>query len=208
MSDSCCESTIDTSAMAARQRRVLIIVLCINLATFAMMVAGSWLSGSSALLSGTLDNLGDALTYALSLAVVGASAAAKARVALFKGALIMLAAIAVALQILWRTTHMDVPVATTMGAAAILNLLANGVCLLLLYPLRNTDLNMASMWECSRNDVFEGVAVAATAVAVGLVGAAWPDLVVATALLIMFLRSAWRVLSGAWRGMTPQHSNA
>lgn len=68
-------------------------VLMINVATFAMMVGGSLVSGSSSLLSGTLDNFGDALTYAFSLAVVGSGSVAKARVALLKGLLISAAAI-------------------------------------------------------------------------------------------------------------------
>ena len=84
----CCGSDLETQNLNQAQRRVLTIVMLINLVTFVGMVAASWLSHSSALLSGTLDNLGDAMTYALSLAVVGASVAAKAKVALFKGILI------------------------------------------------------------------------------------------------------------------------
>ena len=72
----------------------MLAVLAINVVTFVMMVTASYLSGSSALLSGTLDNLGDAVTYALSFAVVGASVQAKARVALFKGLMILGAAVA------------------------------------------------------------------------------------------------------------------
>ena len=106
----------------------------INVATFAVMVAGSVLSGSSALLSGTLDNLGDALTYALSMAVVGGSARAKARVAMVKGLLILGAALAVAAQIAWRLTELDAPVASTMSIAAVINLVANAICLKLLTP--------------------------------------------------------------------------
>ncbi|NNC64030.1 MAG: hypothetical protein HKN84_04540, partial [Gammaproteobacteria bacterium] len=72
MGDSCCQGELDARALQSGQRRVLIWVLAINIITFLMMVAGSVLSGSSSLLSGTLDNFGDALTYALSLAVIGA----------------------------------------------------------------------------------------------------------------------------------------
>ncbi len=198
MSDSCC-STVDVASLHGRQRRVLGWVFGINLATFAVMVAGSVLSGSSALLSGTLDNLGDALTYALSFAVVGASARAKARVALVKGFLILGAALAVAGQIVWRLTDLDVPVASTMSAAAALNLVANAVCLKLLTPYRDGDVNMSSSWECSRNDVIEGVAVIAAAGAVWLSDSPWPDLLVAVALLAIFLRSARRVLRSARR---------
>lgn len=198
MADSCCGGTVDLRAMQARQRRVLMIVLAINIATFAMMLAAAIYSGSSSLLSGSLDNLGDALTYLLSLAVIGASNRAKARVAVFKGLLILGAAVAVAVQIGWRLTHPGVPIFEAIGVAALLNLAFNGICLWLLTPYRHGDVNMGSAWECSRNDVYEGFAVLLAAVGVWLFDAGWPDLVIAAALLLMFLRSAWRVLSNAW----------
>ena len=200
MGESCGQREIDVLALQARQRRVLMVVMSINLATFAMMLAAALQARSTSLLSGGLDNFGDALTYALSLAVVGASARSKARVALFKGLLILSAAVAVGVQIAWRVAHPAVPLFETMGAAALLNLGANGVCLHLLSPYRRGDVNLASAWECSRNDVIEGLAVLAAAAFVWLVGAGWPDLVIASLLLVMFLRSALRVFGMAWRG--------
>lgn len=199
VTDSCCQTTLDTAALQKHQRRVLVIVLLINITTFAMMVISSFLSGSSSLLSGALDNFGDAVTYAISFAVVGATAVAKARVSLLKGLLIFSAAIAVGVQIVWRLVNPDVPVAETMGLAAMLNLAANLICLHLLTPFRHGDVNMASAWECSRNDVMEGVAVVLAATAVWAFGAGWPDILVAVGLLVLFLRSASRVLATAWR---------
>jgi Co/Zn/Cd efflux system component len=198
----CCDGCeVDTRALAKRQRRTLLIVLAINAVTFLMMVGASLLSGSSALLSGTLDNLGDAVTYGLSFMVVGASAAAKGRVAFIKGLLILGAAVAVAAQIGWRALHPGVPIVETMGAAAGINLAANAACLWLLTPYRSGDVNMASAWECSRNDVFEGVGVILTTVAVWALGSGWPDVIVAFVLLAIFLRSAVRVLGNARRAM-------
>ena len=200
MGDSCgCGSTVDIRALEAGQRRVLMIVLAINIATFVMMLSAAIYSGSSSLLSGSLDNLGDALTYLLSIAVIGASARAKAKVALLKGLLILGAAIAVAVQIGWRLAHPEVPIFEAIGIAALLNLAFNGICLWLLTPYRHGDVNMASAWECSRNDVFEGFAVLLAALGVWLFDAGWPDLLIAAGLLVMFLRSAWRVLRSAWR---------
>ncbi|MFC3715563.1 cation transporter [Luteimonas soli] len=197
MGDSCCSGTVDIRALEARQRRVLMIVLAINIAMFVMMLMAAIYSGSSSLLSGGLDSLGDALTYLLSLAVIGASGRAKARVALFKGVLILGAAIAVAIQIGWRLTHPGVPIFEAIGIAAMVNLAFNGICLWLLTPYRHGDVNMASAWECSHNDVWEGCAVLLAAIGVWLFDAGWPDLVIAAALLMMFLRSAWRVLRAA-----------
>lgn len=168
-----------------------------------MMIIAAMMSGSSSLLSGALDNLGDAVTYALSFAVVGATSTARARVAFFKGFLIMGAAIAVAVQIGWRVFHVETPIFETMGIAAILNLAANLLCLRLLYPYRHGDVNMSSVWECSRNDVMEGFAVIAAALAVWTFGSGWPDIAIAIALLILFLRSATRILRAAWREVQP-----
>ena len=202
MADDCCRSTIDVASLASRQRKVLAWVFGINVATFIGMVTASVLSESSALLSGTLDNLGDALTYALSIAVVGASTQVKARVAFLKGLLILGAALAVAAQIGWRLTDLDAPAAGTMSVAATLNLAANSVCLWLLSPYRTGDVNMSSSWECSRNDVIEGFAVIGAAAAVWLFDSGWPDIVVALILLAIFLRSAARVLRNAWLELT------
>jgi Co/Zn/Cd efflux system component len=200
MSECCgCGKVVNVAAMQARQRRVLRIVLAINLATFAMMVFAAWYSRSSSVLSGGLDNLGDALTYALSLAVVGASRRAKARVSFFKGLLILAAAVAVGAQIAWRLWNPAVPLFEGMGIAAVLNLGANYVCLRLLSPYREGDVNLASAWECARNDIYEGFALVAATLLVWIFGAGWPDLLIAIALLIMFLRSASRVLGASLR---------
>ena len=199
MGDACCGNSPNIALLEAKQRRVLTIVMLVNIGSCGMMLAASLYSGSTSLLSGTLDNFGDALTYLLSLLVVGASLRAKARVAMVKGLLILGAAVAVGVQIGWHLRNPGTPVFEAMGAAALVNLGLNGLCLWLLMPFRNGDINLASAWECTRNDVFEGCAVLAAAAGVGLFSSGWPDLVVAVALLVLFLRSAWRVLSSAWR---------
>jgi Co/Zn/Cd efflux system component len=199
VSDSCCQGHIDVAVLNAKQRRILIIVLVINAITFLMMIFAANISGSSSLLSGALDNFGDAMTYVLSLFVVGAGLAAKARVAMFKGLLIFGAALAVAYVIGLRILHPETPVFETMGIAAFINLAANLLCLWLLTPYRNGDVNMSSAWECSRNDVSEGIAVIAAALAVWMFGSGWPDLIIAIGLLLLFLWSATRVIHRAWQ---------
>ena len=72
---------------------------------------------------------------------------------------------------------------------------------MLLTPHRSDDVNMASVWECSRNDVFEGFGVIATALLVYWTGSAYPDLIVAVLLLGLFTRSAVSMGRTAWRAM-------
>jgi Co/Zn/Cd efflux system component len=198
----CCGCEVEVRRLQGRQRRVLWVVLAINAVTFVGMVAASVHAGSSALLSGALDNLGDALTYGLSLLVVTASLRAKARVALFKAALILLAALLVAGSIAWRLfVDPAVPVFATMGWAGSVNLAANLACLWLLRPHRHGDVNLASAYECARNDIADGLAVLAASAGVWWTGGRWPDLVVAALLLAVFLRSALRVFRAAHRAL-------
>ncbi len=201
MKDNCCQYNFDSSTLNQKQRLVLKIVLIINAATFLMMVIAAKFSGSSSLLSGALDNFGDALTYALSLSVIGAATFVKARVAMFKGLLILCSALMVAYVIIMRLLHPETPIYEAMGLAAILNLAANLICLWLLTPYRNKDVNMSSAWECSRNDVAEGLAVIVAALAVWIFNSGWPDVVIAIGLLIMFSRSAIRVIQNAWQDL-------
>jgi Co/Zn/Cd efflux system component len=201
MSDSCCGGDLGGKALQAGQRRVLRIVLAINIATFLMVVGAAIYSGSSSLLSSALDNFGDALTYALSLAVVGGTLANKSRVAFVKAALIMAAAIVVAGRIVWGVANPGVPIVEVMSVACVLNLIANIICLRLLTPYRHGDVNLASAWECSRNDVFEGLSVFVAAAGVWLFASPWPDLIVAAILLILFGSSAVRVFRAALLGL-------
>ena len=164
---------------------------------FAVILGAAFYSHSSALLSDSLDNLGDALTYGLSLYAVSRGAVTKARVALFKGGLIFLAAGLVVVYIIQRLMNPVLPSFEVMGIFSLAGLLANGACLLLLWRHRHEDINMSSVYECSRNDIAANLSVMVAAFGVWVFGAGWPDLVVATLLAVLLLTSAARVIRGA-----------
>lgn len=194
----CCEDkACAIEALQQRQGATLKVVLGINAVMFVVVLAAGILAASTALLADSLDNLGDALTYGLSLYAVSRGARSKARVALFKGVLILGAGLFVLGQVIYRIMVPAVPVFEAMGAVSILALIANGICLALLWKHRREDINMSSVWECSRNDIAANLAVMVAAAGVWLVQAGWPDLAVGFALACLFLRSAVRVLSGA-----------
>lgn len=199
MMSGCCDNGCEITARNERQRSTLKWVLGINALMFVVIVAAALYAGSTALLSDSLDNLGDAITYALSLYAISLGDRAKAKVALFKGLLILAAALAVAGQIAWKLAHPAVPIFEAMGAFSLLGLAANGICFWLLWQHRHEDINMSSVWECSRNDIASNIAVFVAALGVWLTGAAWPDLLVAAALVALLLRSAIRVISSARR---------
>ncbi len=196
---SCCDGEFSEEALRGRQRGTLRIVLAINAVMFLVIVAAALYASSSALLADSLDNLGDALTYGLSLFAVSQGARAKARVALFKGALIFLAACGVAGQIGYRLFVPAMPVFEVMGLFSLIALAANSVCFYLLWRHRDEDINMSSVWECSRNDIVANLSVFAAAGAVWLTGSRWPDIAIALLLVLVLLRSAFHVSTSAWQ---------
>ena len=201
---SCCENNCALEALRTRQKSTLIKVLWINAAMFAVIVVAALYAKSTALLSDSLDNLGDALTYALSLYVVSRSVEAKARVDLFKGGLIFLGASVVVAQVVWKLIHPVVPAFELMGAFSLIGVTANGICLWLLWRHRGDDINMSSVYECSRNDIASNLSVFVAAVGVWVFESGWPDIIVASCLAMLLLRSSARVLLGAVQELRQQ----
>lgn len=199
MSDCCGDKECAIEALNARQSATLKIVLAINAVMFVVELGSGLLARSTALLSDSLDNLGDALTYGLSLYVVSRGARSKARVALFKSGLIMAAGLFVLGQVIYGVLNPGVPVFETMGVVSLLALAANATCLALLWKHRAEDVNMSSVWECSRNDIASNIAVFAAAGAVWVTHSGWPDLAVGFALACLLLRSAIGVSTSAFR---------
>ncbi|NCO53362.1 MAG: cation transporter [Deltaproteobacteria bacterium] len=193
----CCDDNCAIDALRVRQRGTLRIVLGINGVMFLVIAVAALYGKSTALLADSLDNLGDALTYGLSLYAVSRSGAVKAKVALFKGGLIFLAACAVLAQLAYKFFVPSVPIFEVMGAFSLLGLIANSLCLYLLWRHRHEDVNMSSVWECSRNDIASNVSVFVAAGAVWLTGSGWPDIFVALGLAWLLMRSSIRVLLSA-----------
>ena len=88
-----------------------------------------------------------------------------------------------------------------MGVIGLVALLANGLCLLLLTRHRNDNLNMSSVWLCSRNDIIANTSVLVAAGLVSLTHSILPDLAVGLLLTVVFAKSAGTVLSQSWRQM-------
>lgn len=198
----CCEDkACAADVLAERQSATLKVVLAINAVMFVVELAAGVIARSTALMSDSLDNLGDAATYGLSLYAVQRGASAKAKVAIFKAVLIMAAGLFVLGHVLYRLAVPADPIFETMGAISVLALAANAVCLALLWKHRREDVNMSSVWECSRNDIASNIAVMCAAVGVWLTQSRWPDILVGALLALLFLRSGLRVLNEARRAL-------
>jgi Co/Zn/Cd efflux system component len=204
---SCCGNNCAIEKLRERQRGTLKAVLVINIVMFVVIVWSAFYGKSTALFSDSLDNLGDALTYGLSLYTVSQSTTAKAKVALFKGGLIFIGACVVLVQIIQRSIVPVIPSYEIMGIFSLVGLAANSLCLFLLWKHKSEDINMSSVWECSRNDIASNLSVFIAAGAVWFFESGWADIIVASCLVILLLNSSFRVISSALNELQGAHQH-
>ena len=201
MSADCCGQGATFGGLSADYKRRLWLVIAINASMFLVEMAAGALAGSQALQADALDFLGDATTYGISLAVIGASIQIRARAAMLKA----LSLTAMALWVLGSTAHhvliLGVPRAEVMGVIGILALAANAASVLILIRYKDGDANVRSVWLCSRNDAIGNVAVMLAALAVWGTATRWPDLLVAAIMAGLFLNSSIRILRQSFQEM-------
>ena len=192
--DSCCkDKTCALEKLRERQTATLRVVLLLNAAMFIVEFIAGLLAGSVAVLADSLDMLGDALVYGFSLYVVARGPVWKARAAVAKAAVMGLFGAFVLGQVLYKIAYPQLPTFETMGVIGALALAANGICFALLWRHRAEDINMHSVWLCSRNDLIANTSVLAAAVGVWAMGSPWPDIAVGALICILFLRSGFVV---------------
>jgi hypothetical protein len=174
MADACCSSKRDTIAELGRkaeQRRVLIIVMLINLAMFVVEFGGGVVAflcldggfGRHVRRRGGL--CAQSLCIASGCALGGGAALAK-------GGIILAFGVAVIFEIADKIANGVPPASGLMLGVGSAALVANLICLALLWRFRRENVNMSSTFECSRNDVASNVGVLAAAGLVGLTGSA------------------------------------
>lgn len=200
MSVSCCDSACASqTSVSPRYRKALWVALIINAAMFAVEIVGGLKSGSVSLFADAVDFAGDAANYGISLAVLSMGLAWRSRAAMVKGLSMAAFGLFVLAKTGWAAINGIPPEPITMGAIAVLALLANGSVALMLYAFRDGDANMRSVWLCSRNDAIGNVAVILAAAGVFGTGSGWPDLVVALIMASLALSSGVTVTRQASR---------
>jgi Co/Zn/Cd efflux system component len=202
MSDNCCQAKgCELSKLKKQQAKVLWAVLFINLGMFVVEFGAGIRANSLSLTGDSLDMLGDALVYASSLYVINKGSKAQAGSAFFKGSIMFLLAIAVFARAIHQLFVGATPETNIMSTVGLVALFANLLCLLLLTRHRKDNLNMSSVWLCSRNDIIANTSVLAAAGLIFLTHSPLPDLAVGLLLTFVFAKSAGQVLSQSWREM-------
>ena len=197
MSAHCCDHDHGAASASPVYRRVLWVALAINLTMFAVEIGAGFAAQSASLLADSLDFLGDAANYGISLLVIGLALRWRARASLVKAATMGAFGLWVAATTIQHALAGTLPAAPMMGAVGVVAFAANFGVALLLWRWRDGDSNMRSVWICTRNDAIGNLAVIAAALGVFGSGSGWPDYLVATIMSSLALWGAATIIRGA-----------
>ena len=146
--------------------------------------------------------LGDALGYGSSIFVIYKSQYAQARVALLKGLIMLGFAFIVLVRGLYQLYNWSIPLHQTMSSIGILALVANLSCLFLLTRHRKDNLNMSSVWLCSRNDIIANSSVLVAAFITVIYSSPVPDILVGFLLTFVFTKSSLKVIKASQKELS------
>lgn len=161
------------------QRTALIKVFAINSLLAASLFVAGLIADSTALIANALDNLSDALTYAVSYFAVNRAQRWKAAAAAITGVMLLVLAAGVLVEAWQRYEDGSEPMGWVMVIMAILAVLLNAWCIRILRPRRSEDVNLRAAWTMSLNDFASNLGIIAAGAAVAWLGTNWPDLMLA-----------------------------
>lgn len=201
MSAHCCHDKgheLERIALHKDIRRVLVVVMMLNLMMFVLEFGAGLVANSAALMADSVDMLGDGLVYGISLYALDRSLRWRAGSALLKGGFILVLGLGVIVEIVLKLIWGEPPVTGLMLLFGSMALVVNLCCVGLLWPYRRHDVNLSSTFECSRNDVLANLGVLAAAGLVAVTRSPWPDAAIAAIIAFLFIRSAIGVIREAW----------
>ncbi len=200
------EHNLDASQAA--DRRILWLVLLINLGqALAGAGVGVWAS-STALIGAALDNLADASVYGVSLYAVGRAATIKVRAARLSGWLLIGLAVVLFVEVLRRFFGGEEPIGPAMMAVAAVNAALNLVCLRLLRRHRGEDVNFKASAIFTSNDSIVNLAIVLSGALVLWLDSNLPDLVLGLVVSAIAANGGREILSEAAEAAEDARSEA
>lgn len=185
--------------VSRKHRRSLFIVLWIHAFMFFVVLAAAIYADSSALLADSLDFIGDAGSYALSIYVMSRGVLIRAASAILKAVVMLMFGMPMMVYTLLRFNTDVIPDPTIMNISGLLGILAHLVCIYFLVNFRKGDSNLLSVWICTINDLISNILIVIASILITFTNSVVPDIVAALIIITIALYGACVILITALR---------
>ena len=176
------------------EARTLKILLAINFSMFLFEIVLGLISESTGLLADSIDMLADAFVYGISLYAVSRSSIMKNRAAVFSGIFQIVLAFSCLFEVIRRFIFGSEPMSFFMISVASIALIANTVCLFLVYQHKDGGVHMKASWIFSANDVIVNIGIILAGIMVYVTNSRYPDLIIGGIIALIVLRGAFQIL--------------
>ena len=188
-----CETKIENH----EERRILILLLCINAFMFFVEITLGVLSDSASLIADSIDMLADATVYGVGLYAVGRSALIKINAAQFSGIFQVVLGVSILFDVIRRLVWGSEPESSIIVLVGIVALLANIICLKLISKYRKGEIHMRASWIFSKNDVIANLGVIGGGGLVYILDSRYPDLIIGVLISIVVIRGGIQIIKDA-----------
>jgi cation diffusion facilitator family transporter len=188
------DEALPDAAHESAEGGALRLLLIINATMFVVEMVAGWIGESTGLLSDSLDMLADAIVYGVALWAVGRAASSQRLAASISGWFQMTLALGVLFEVGRRFAYGSDPEAPIIMGTALVALVANVASVAILHRHREGGVHMKASWIFSTNDVIANLGVIAAGGLVAWSGSQIPDLVAGTAIGLLVMRGAVRIL--------------
>lgn len=181
----------------ASQRKILWVVLALNVALSIAFLMTGLSADSSALIANGLDNASDSIVYIITLLALSRPPVWKRAAARVSGGLLILFAIGILFDVGRRFLNDPEPLGYTMMVMAVVAAAVNALCVWLLWKIQHAEVDVRAAKTFSTNDFMANAGVLVGGGLVLWTGQAWPDLVVGLAVAAIALKGAISILRDA-----------
>lgn len=189
--------TLKSDSNNRQQRKVLLIVLVLNVVLVASLTVTGIMANSSGLLANAIDNASDVAVYAISLFAIGRPQRYKRIAATVSGIMLLLLTLGVLVEAVRRFVTGSEPIGSTMMIMAAIAAIINFVCVKLLAGLEEKDVNLRAAETFSVNDFVSNGGVLVAGILVLWTRQYWPDLVVTLGGVAIVAKGGFEILRDA-----------
>ena len=188
------DNILENNTDLKEHKKSLLIVFWIHVFMFFVVVVAAFYSGSMALFADSLDFIGDAASYLLSIFVMTRGVFIRAL------ALVMISfGVPMLIHALYNLSSNIAPNYEIMNLMGFLGIIAHVICLNILLNFRHGDSNLLSVWICTINDLMSNVIIVISSFIVAKTGSVVPDAIAAIIIVCIALYGAFLIFHKAFK---------